>query len=113
MELSTTLRFPGTNTVSSLLLKGEGWVGTLLTNVTFLQRIQLTASTRLLGKRTIIKEGPLFKVKSGRKLNAYLFNDILIFTEAKDGFEIVYRWPIPLDECSLRELRGMSRLAPP
>ncbi|KAK4700326.1 hypothetical protein P7C70_g5926, partial [Phenoliferia sp. Uapishka_3] len=69
-------------------------------------RLELTAPTKLLGRRRILKEGELTKAKSGRKLNTYLFNDLLLFTETKAvavSIEVVYRWPIPLDECSVKD----------
>lgn len=59
------------------------------------QRLDLTAPTTLLGRRRILKEGQLSKAKSGRKLNAFLFNDLLLFTETRAtavSLEVVYRW---------------------
>lgn len=73
------------------------------------QHLDLTASTRLLGPRKLLREGQLSKASSGRKLNAYLFNDLLLFTEGKIGdVEYVYRWPIPLEECSVRSRSDVS-----
>ncbi|SCZ92879.1 BZ3500_MvSof-1268-A1-R1_C065g00318 [Microbotryum saponariae] len=67
-------------------------------------RLDLTAPTRLMGPRRLLKEGRVSKVRSGRKLNVYLFNDLLIFTETKaGGNEVVYRWPIALEECIIRD----------
>lgn len=63
-----------------------------------MQRLELTAPTKLLGRRRILKEGQLAKAKSGRKLNAFLFNDLLLFTETKAvavPIEVVYRWVRP------------------
>ena len=63
-----------------------------------MQRLELTAPTKLLGRRRILKEGQLAKAKSGRKLNAFLFNDLLLFTETKAAavpIEVVYRWVRP------------------
>ncbi|GAA6030396.1 hypothetical protein JCM8097_009087 [Rhodosporidiobolus ruineniae] len=67
--------------------------------------LNLMAPTRLLGKRAILREGRVEKARSGRKLQVYLFNDLLIFTEAQPqgSGEIVYRYPIPLEESSVRE----------
>ncbi|GAA5869921.1 hypothetical protein JCM8547_008105 [Rhodosporidiobolus lusitaniae] len=68
--------------------------------------LNLSAPTRLLGKRHILREGKVEKARSGRKLSVYLFNDLLIFTEPKPhpaSGEIVYRYPIPLEECSTKE----------
>jgi hypothetical protein len=55
-------------------------------------RLDLVAPTRNLGPRKILKEGKLAKAKSGRKLTGYLFNDLLLFTEDKDGSEVVYKY---------------------
>lgn len=72
------------------------------------QRLDLTAPTRLLGPRKILREGKLAKAKSGRKLTGYVFNDLVLFTEAKEDAnhsqsEAVYRYPIPLEECSVKQ----------
>lgn len=57
------------------------------------QHLNLTAPTRLLGKRQILREGKAEKARSGRKLSVYLFSDLLIFTEGTAGpGEIVYRY---------------------
>ncbi|KDE02848.1 hypothetical protein MVLG_06638 [Microbotryum lychnidis-dioicae p1A1 Lamole] len=67
-------------------------------------RLDLTAPTRLMGLRRLLKEDRVTKARSGRKLNVYLFNDLLIFTETKaGGNEVVYRWPIALEECIIRD----------
>lgn len=55
-------------------------------------RLDLAAPTRSMGPRAILKEGKLAKAKSGRKLTGYLFNDLLLFTEDKDGAEVVYKY---------------------
>lgn len=66
-------------------------------------RLNLTAPTRLLGARKILKEGKVAKAKSGRGLNLYLFNDLLLLTENRGGaVEAVYRFPMPLEECAVR-----------
>ncbi|GAA5873711.1 hypothetical protein JCM3774_000147 [Rhodotorula dairenensis] len=66
-------------------------------------RLDLTAPTRLLGPRSIVREGRVEKHKSRRQLQAYLFNDLLLFTESTGSAgQIVYRYPIPLEECSVR-----------
>ena len=63
----------------------------------FAQHLDLSAPTRLLGPRRILREGKVEKAKSHRKLNAYLFNDLLIFTESRAGAgEVVYRYVRPL-----------------
>ncbi|GAA5879139.1 hypothetical protein JCM16303_001313 [Sporobolomyces ruberrimus] len=68
-------------------------------------RLDLTAPTRLLGSRKLLREGKVEKAKSHRQLNVYLLTDLLIFTETRVGGtgEVVYRLPIPLEESSVRE----------
>lgn len=69
----------------------------------YLQRLDLTAPTRLMGQRKVLKEGSVTKSKSGRSLNLYLFTDLLIFTETQGKSEVVYRWPVPLEECAIKD----------
>jgi len=47
----------------------------------FYRRLDLTAPTRHLGDRKLLREGPLNKAKSGRKLRAFLCNDIFLLTD--------------------------------
>jgi hypothetical protein len=42
-----------------------------------------------MGNRRLLKEGVLFKAKSGRKLRAFLCSDILLLTD--EGIKILYR----------------------
>lgn len=86
--LSDNLTFPGVDAVRPR----SPFASQLADLASPLQRLELSAPTRLLGARKILKEGQLSKVKSGRKLNTYLFNDLLLFTELKSGSEVVYRW---------------------
>lgn len=92
-------------------------------------RLDLTAPTRLLGPRHLLKEGMLVKGyghkrQSKRKeLQTYLFNDFVLFTTASVGHGLkdrlavagqqrdasqhpdsimVYRTPMPLEELSVR-----------
>lgn len=44
-------------------------------------RLDLTAPTRHLGPRKLLKEGVLSKAKSGRKLRVLLCNDILVLVD--------------------------------
>ncbi|ELU37390.1 protein binding protein [Rhizoctonia solani AG-1 IA] len=46
------------------------------------RHLDLTAPTRYMGPRRLIKEGVLVKAKSGRRLHAVLCNDILILMDA-------------------------------
>lgn len=57
------------------------------------QHLDLSAPTRLLGPRRIIREGKVEKAKSRRRLDLHLFNDLLIFSESRPGGgEVVYRY---------------------
>lgn len=64
-------------------------------------RIDLTAPTAYQGPRRLLKEGPVSKTKSGRKLSLVLCTDILILIESRN----LYRMPIPLFELAVREGR--------
>ncbi|OAX41282.1 hypothetical protein K503DRAFT_712926 [Rhizopogon vinicolor AM-OR11-026] len=66
-------------------------------------RLDLTAPTRHLGPRHLLKEGVMSKAKSGRKLRLFLCSDILVLTdEVGRG---LYRVPIPLNEVQIKEPR--------
>lgn len=56
-----------------------------------ISRLDLTAPTRHMGERRLIKEGPLSKTKSGKKLRAFLCSDILVLTDeqAKSLYRMV------------------------
>lgn len=45
------------------------------------RRLDLTAPTRHMGPRKLVKQGTVLKAKSGRKLRAYLCSDILVLTD--------------------------------
>jgi hypothetical protein len=47
-------------------------------------RLDLTAPTRHLGPRKLVKEGVLSKAKSGRKLRVLLCSDILVLVDEAD-----------------------------
>ncbi|KAI9451971.1 hypothetical protein BJY52DRAFT_1295264 [Lactarius psammicola] len=64
-------------------------------------RLDLTAPTRHLGDRKLLREGLLNKAKSGRKLRVFLCNDILLLTD--EPGKILYRMPIPLTEIRVDE----------
>jgi hypothetical protein len=67
-------------------------------------RLDLTAPTRHLGPRKLLKEGVLSKAKSGRKLRLFLCSDILVLThESGKG---LYRVPIPLNEVQIKGPRN-------
>jgi len=67
-------------------------------------RLDLTAPTRHMGARKLLKEGLLMKAKSGRKLRAFLCSDILVLTE--ETAKSLYRMPIPLAEVQVKEAPG-------
>lgn len=45
-------------------------------------RLDLTAPTRYMGTRSLLKDGILCKAKSGRRLHAFLCSDTLVLTDA-------------------------------
>ncbi|TFK45949.1 hypothetical protein OE88DRAFT_1639082 [Heliocybe sulcata] len=67
-------------------------------------RLDLTAPTRYMGSRKLLKEGTIAKAKSGRKLRAFLCSDILVLTD--DAAKSLYRMPIPLSEVKVRDIPG-------
>jgi hypothetical protein len=81
-------------------------------------KLELNSMTRQLGRRELVHEGPLFKAKSGRKLYAYLFNDLILLCEphraarpsdsARQAYT-VYRQPLPLNETIVRETPNTNR----
>ena len=62
--------------------------------------MDLTSTTRLVGTRQFIFEGPLKKAKSNRHLYGYLFNDLLILAQhnkksvAKGGYQYALYKPV-------------------
>ncbi|KAJ7621612.1 hypothetical protein DFH06DRAFT_1233083 [Mycena polygramma] len=67
-------------------------------------RLDLTAPTRYMGMRRLLREGPLVKSKSGRKLYGFLCSDILVLTDA--SMKTLYRMPIPLNEAQVKDTPG-------
>ena len=55
------------------LSEGGLWIGQ--------GRLDLTAPTRYMGTRKLLKQGIVTKAKSGRKLKAFLCSDILVLTD--------------------------------
>lgn len=77
--------------------------------------LDLTAPTRSMGSRVLLREGELDKAKSGRKLRAFLFNDMLLFTEQSASLgHVVYRWVSALvHSCgTLADARGATTADP-
>jgi len=64
-------------------------------------RLDLTAPTRYMGARKLLKEGTLLKAKSRRKLHAFLCSDILVLTD--DSMQTLYRLPIPVAYIQVKE----------
>jgi hypothetical protein len=52
-------------------------------------QLDLTAPTRFMGPRRLLKEGPITKAKSKKRLRAVLCSDILVLVEESTG--TVYR----------------------
>jgi hypothetical protein len=46
------------------------------------RHLDLTAPTRYMGPRRLLKEGVLLKAKSGRRLHAVLCTDIMVLMDA-------------------------------
>ncbi|KAJ1309363.1 hypothetical protein OPQ81_006142 [Rhizoctonia solani] len=63
--------------------------------------LDLTAPTRYMGPRRLIKEGVLVKAKSGRRLHAVLCNDVVVLMDA--AAQSLYRMPMALTELNVRE----------
>jgi hypothetical protein len=58
-----------------------GGLGIHILTFKIFRQLDLTAPTRHLGDRRLLREGFLNKAKSGRKLQAFLCNDILLLTD--------------------------------
>ncbi|KAH7911883.1 hypothetical protein BJ138DRAFT_1062162 [Hygrophoropsis aurantiaca] len=85
--------------------EGRGRLGEISQNLWIGQgRLDLTAPTRHMGPRKLLKEGILLKAKSGRKLRTFLCSDILVLTD--EGAKTLYRIPIPLAEVQVKEPRA-------
>ena len=58
-------------------------------------RLDLTANTLYMGPRKLLREGMLSKAKSGRKLRAFLCNDVMVLTDeiAKTLYRMVRSAP--------------------
>jgi hypothetical protein len=52
-------------------------------------RLDLTARTAYQGPRKLLKEGPVTKSKSGRKLTLVLCNDVLVLIESRNLYRMV------------------------
>jgi hypothetical protein len=57
--------------------------------VTWTRRLDLTAPTRFMGSRRLIREGLLIKAKSGRRLHGFLCSDIMVLMDA--SMKTLYR----------------------
>ncbi|KAI8372990.1 uncharacterized protein BYT42DRAFT_578797 [Radiomyces spectabilis] len=67
-----------------------------------------------IGGREFVMEGILYKAKSGRKLHAYLFNDLLVLAEPlkelspKGYLYYLYREPMKIEMITVRQQQNMS-----
>jgi len=64
-------------------------------------RLDLTAPTRNMGPRKLLKEGIVMKAKSGKRLRALLCSDVLVLTD--ENAKALYRMPIPLPELTVKD----------
>ncbi|KAG0143956.1 hypothetical protein CROQUDRAFT_48072 [Cronartium quercuum f. sp. fusiforme G11] len=71
-------------------------------------RLNLSIPTRLVGGRRLIRDGPMTKPRSRKIYHAYLFNDFFLLTILSapspspiDHPQVMYRAPMPLEECQL------------
>ncbi|KAF9481352.1 hypothetical protein BDN70DRAFT_912316 [Pholiota conissans] len=64
-------------------------------------RLDLTAPTRHMGPRRLLKQGVVFKAKSRKKLNAFLCSDILVLLD--ESMKNLYRMPIPLAYAQVKD----------
>ncbi|KIM28843.1 hypothetical protein M408DRAFT_8613 [Serendipita vermifera MAFF 305830] len=67
-------------------------------------QLDLTAPTRFMGPRRLIKEGIVTKAKSRRRIRVVLCSDIVVLVEEATG--AVYRIPIPLSSANVYEAQG-------
>ena len=80
--------------ISQNLWIGTGWVFCslsffLVMDALDYSRLDLTAPTRHMGPRRLLKQGPLMKAKSGKKLHAFLCSDTLVLLD--DAMKNLYR----------------------
>ncbi|KAF9650631.1 hypothetical protein BDM02DRAFT_1351141 [Thelephora ganbajun] len=64
-------------------------------------RLDLTAPTRNMGPRKLLKEGVVMKAKSGKRLRAFLCSDVLVLID--ENAKTLYRMPIPLPELTVED----------
>lgn len=67
-------------------------------------QLDLTAATRSMGPRKLLKEGLLSKAKSKRRLHLFLCSDVLVLTDA--AASSLYRMPLPLSGLRVQDIRG-------
>eukprot|EP00835_Amoeboradix_gromovi_P006359 NODE_734_length_4708_cov_0.239531.p1 type:complete len:1297 gc:universal NODE_734_length_4708_cov_0.239531:501-4391(+) len=61
-------------------------------------QLKLSEPTKLQQQRILLHEGPLTKAKSGRKLVAFLFSDMLLLAEPSNAGYTLYRKPLRLSD---------------
>ncbi|KAG8833257.1 hypothetical protein FRC17_011032 [Serendipita sp. 399] len=67
-------------------------------------KLDLTAPTRFMGQRRLLKEGVVVKSKSRRRVRMVLCSDILVLVDEASGS--VYKIPMPLSEVKVQEAAG-------
>lgn len=89
-------------------------------DIVSIEAIDFCSKTKYLGMRRLIKAGSMQKVKSGRELILFLYNDILLITQAKGGVSVrvadvfkseraqqtyykIYKQPILLEDLTVRD----------
>ncbi|KAF6758250.1 Dbl homology domain-containing protein [Ephemerocybe angulata] len=98
-SINETIRDQEGKEILQKLSAGGLWIGQ--------GRLDLTAPTRYMGPRKLIKQGVVLKAKSGRKLRAYLCSDILVLTD--ENGKSLYRMPIPLAHAQVKVLSTTPR----
>jgi hypothetical protein len=63
------------------------------------RHLDLTAPTRQMTERLLLKEGILLKAKSGRRLRGFLCSDIMVLTD--DAAKTLYRMVNPISSSAL------------
>jgi actin cytoskeleton-regulatory complex protein PAN1 len=80
-------------TISKDLWVGQGWVISVeirhTLTISLYSRLDLTAPSRNMGPRRLLKEGIVTKSKSGRRLRAFLCSDVLVLTD--ENAQSLYR----------------------
>lgn len=71
--------------LSADIIRCQSFTDSLSSSPVPLEQIHYDSNTNCLGKRRLVKSGTLIKLRSGRELVAFLFNDFLLLTQVKGG----------------------------